>query len=586
MNKKLMSWEEFCDGHFTSYGVGKHPDKKKEYRRMIIGYWASSRIESGEERNNKGRKKPGPLQAMEELYEEFQEDSMIIINFTIRNRVGILRDLRSPEFYDKEYKWEIRGLESVLREWEKQVSDPKTQDSLEILIQSKPELYSKPAYMITAMIHRVRRLREGSNKNPGNLMLCDRILREAQRLFDESDEHGENNHAILANEHLELLIQMQFHLQDTRRQDFLKNQQRAYEDFTLNLIELHYPSPNPSPGIAVYCWWAMRISYMRSRANLEFGSAERWLDSMKIERSRMSDRVGAYIDCIEEGKDRNHPRDQEIVDYHRSLAKFMYYCDKSTTTKKGKRSLKDKEGLLYRAALDIEDATGCTRLFTWHVTTKPEELIRRCRKSLFNANRCISSISYRDLYSSQAMLMLVSIDLLMKIRWYLSGSNIYKIIAKWGTKRTVDGKSELEIAKELMGHIAHTLSRIQKQVIRSTGSSGQMYKLLGNWIKAIEIMEFKHAENYATNSQDAKFRGPLGQLCDFCGSMVGWKWSPMQDPVEKPNWDGDDTILLYGFTLDDGKQPKIDSDSWLKISTEGPINNPYLRKIGESASHQ
>ena len=47
----------------------------------------------------------------------------------------------------------------------------------------------------------------------------------------------------------------------------------------------------------------------------------------------------------------------------------------------------------------------------------------------------------------------------------------------------------IEIAKELTDHIAHTLSRIQKQVIRSTGSSGQMYKLLGNWIKAIEIME-------------------------------------------------------------------------------------------------
>ena len=108
-----------------------------------------------------------------------------------------------------------------------------------------------------------------------------------------------------------------------------------------------------------------------------------------------------------------------------------------------------------------------------------------------------------------------------------------------------------------------------------------MHDLIDNWAKALEILEFEKEQNYATKPS-VKNRGPLGQLCDFCGSMVGWKWAEMKD--SKTVWDEDDNISLYGFVLD--AQPVIDTKPRLTISTKGPINNPYLRQVGESSSHQ
>ena len=98
------------------------------------------------------------------------------------------------------------------------------------------------------------------------------------------------------------------------------------------------------------------------------------------------------------------------------------------------------------------------------------------------------------------MLMLVSIDLLIRIRWYLTGSNIYNTKADWNTqpKRTVDGKSELEIAQELRDEIAHTLKGIQKQSYRDSTGTGEMHDLIDNWAKALEILEFEKEQNYAT----------------------------------------------------------------------------------------
>ena len=204
MPQGIMSWEEFCEGHYNSYPIydkdtGEEKpdsDKKKEYRRKIIGYWEKSRPVE------KGDKNPNPLQAMEELHEEFPEDSMMIINFTNRNRRDIAKDLEGPDYHNRQYNWEVQGLVKVIQEWENQVKDPKVLDSLEKLIQSKPELYSKPDYMITAMVHRVRRLRKGLRKNPGNLKLADRILKVAYELLPDSNKSGAKDHAILPNDEL------------------------------------------------------------------------------------------------------------------------------------------------------------------------------------------------------------------------------------------------------------------------------------------------------------------------------------------------------------------------------------------------
>ena len=512
---------------------------------------------------------------------------MIIINFTNRNRRNLLEDINDEQFKDGEHKWEIRGLRSVLLEWNNQVKDPNQKDSLEILIQSKPELYTKPPYMVTAMVHRVRRIRAGARENEGTLVLADGILREAEKLLHTPVGISGKNHAVLENNQLDLLIQMQKHLQDLRRKEAIENG-GDLEEFTSKLEHLFSnPNVSSSQGISVYYWWALRISYQRAYQNFEFIKANNFRDKMDLALSKMDESVQSYIKCVLAGEKRNRPRDVEIVEYHRALAEFMHYCDKSVATKGGERSLKHKDGLLYKAALGDDQFTGFTRLFTWHATTEPSKLIKRCRKSIIDTKRCISSISYSNRASAHSMLMLVMIDLLVRIRWYLSGSSVYNKKEGgegWGSSRTVDGKKELEIANELRREISHALLRAQKQAFRESGESGQMYKLFDNWAESLNKLELKEKERYG-EGEAVKWRGPLGQLCDFCGKLVGWRWAPMR-PENNEDWDGDDTIRLYGFPLNDDSVSQVETEVWLKISTKGTENNPYVMRVGESPSNE
>lgn len=593
-----MSWESFCAGHYEGYGIGSHPgdekeypDNKKKFRVTLIEYWVSARteriFEGGVEREeDKGKRNPNALEALEELYEEFGEDSMIIITFTNRNRRNLLEDIDDVQFKGGEYKWKIRGLRSVLLEWNNQVKNPKQKDSLEILIQNKPELYTKPSYMVTAMLHRVRRIRAGAKENEGSLVLADGILRESKKLLLYPGGISGKNHAVLENDQLELLIEMQKHLQDLRRKEPIENGDNL-EDFTLKLEHLFSKRKVPTlPGLAVYYWWALRISFQRAYQNLEFIKAKNFRNKMDSAVSKMDESVQSYIKSVLAGEERNRPRDVEIVEYHRALAEFMHYCDKNVTTKDGKRSLKHKDGLLYKAALGDQSLTGFTRLFTWHATTKPSELIKRCRKSIIDAKRCISSISYGNKASAPSMLMLVLIDLLVRIRWYLSGSYIYNQKGNWGSNRAVDGKPELQIAIELKQEISHAVLRVQEQAFIGQEGTGQMHTLLGNWVEALNNFELIKEEQYKPSPRGGnKSRGPLGQLCDLCGKMVGWRWAPMR-AEEEEDWDGDDTIRLHGFPSKDDSVSRVETEVWLEISTKGTENNPYVMRVGESASHE
>ena len=585
MPAEMMTWEEFCREHYNSYPVYIRrklvtTDKKKEFRKKLIGYWEESRNDR-EDRIPK----PSALQAMEELHERFPEDSMKIINFTNRNRRDIERDLEGDDYRNKksrkEFNLEVRGLLSVIREWKGQEKNPMARDSLERLIQGKQELYSKPEYMITAIVHRVRRLRKGLKKNPGNLKLSDGMLEAALRLLD-SDSLGEGEeHMVVGNEHIGLLIEMQKHLNNTRKSNPRSLEDDELEEFTSRLEGLTKGEYRKNPGIVVYYWWALRISYTRARSNFEFKESKLLLDRMNAEKENMEEEVRDYIDCIESAED-GEAREKEIQEYHRALAEFIFCPKPALTGTRG--SLRKMEGLLYRVALGDAEASGNAKLFSWLQTTQPVKLFARCRKSIADAKACISRISYGDSNAAQAMLMLVSIDLLIRIRWFLSGSNIYNAEpADWGTGRKDDDskKSEIELAEEFRDGIVNALEGVRSLSLEL----GTMQELIGNWIEALKKIEFKSPkEKYDTDKGGTGQRGPLGQLCDFCGKMVGWGWIRVTKKDPKI-WDENDDLRLHLFDIT-GDKPEVQTDAFLIISTQGGNNNPYLRQVGESSSHQ
>ena len=84
------------------------------------------------------------------------------------------------------------------------------------------------------------------------------------------------------------------------------------------------------------------MSYQRACQNLEFKKAGDFRTRMDKARSNMNTRVKSYIDRILAGENRNRPRDEGIVEYHKALAEFMFYCDKEATKKDGARSLRKR----------------------------------------------------------------------------------------------------------------------------------------------------------------------------------------------------------------------------------------------------
>ena len=132
----------------------------------------------------------------------------------------------------------------------------------------------------------------------------------------------------------------------------------------------------------------------------------------------------------------------------------------------------------------------------------------------------------------------------------------------------------MEVAKELKKGIIHVLEMTESQA----PEDGEMQGLIANWIGSLRQWDFRDRENYSQTG--TKFRGPLGQLCDFCGKAVGWEWEKITS-VESKEWDGDDTLSLYGFE-EGGRERRTSPE--LTIRTEGEENNPYIRQTGESSS--
>lgn len=296
------------------------------------------------------------------LNEYSVQDLMIIINFTMRNRVLIENKLGPRKLKKEKYK----GLELILNEWKDQVNNPKTHDSLQELISkfkfrnklgkslskelihdvSKSPLeisklvddYCK-AYLIVAKIQQVRRLRKGSSKNPGNISLADNILEDTWKLFDSIDESNKHKiapHSITPTINLDFIIIMQHHLNNNRRynsRDPLFSPSSSpdsnFENFKLDYFGdkiLDEITKNGSPPWAeIYFWWYLRIKSKFFKCRLDAVKKSEF-DKKKLKHNKsLNHQKQGYLNEIEKQEMENMDpnKKNKLIDGFKEISEYL-----------------------------------------------------------------------------------------------------------------------------------------------------------------------------------------------------------------------------------------------------------------------
>ena len=268
-------------------------------------------------------------------------------------------------------------------------------------------------------------------------------------------------------------------------------------------------SDESQPWIPIFYWWALRIKFRRATSTLNPIGAHEAKKEMERVKDKMTTACQRYIDClVYSSKDDNKKADEsyaDLVDYHGALVDFFpVIAEKDTQkrkeegeklwgnpSKKGNRKkgkLRRHEGKLLRYS--TTSTTRKTNLFSDHTTTKIDgpdgtSIASKCRNSVRNANACCISIDARNSHQSATLLMLVSADLALRIRYFLSGNRI----RLWSIKKNSAkgrGQREMDIAVEIQGNLLKTLSEIRDQLSTICDNrETQLISTINYWIGEI-----------------------------------------------------------------------------------------------------
>ena len=277
------------------------------------------------------------------------QDFMIIINFTMRNRMKIEKKLGPRKLNKEEYK----GLKLIISEWKNHVNNPKTHDSLQELISkhqfrkklekslsntSKSSLnirklvddYCK-TYLIVAKIQQVRRLRKGSSKNPGNISLSDNILEDAWKLFDSIGNNKDKiePHSIIPTKNLDFLILMQHHLNNNRRYNSrtpsFSSPLSNLDDFGTKIEEIMDSRDNKPVWSEIYYWWFLRMKSKFFKVRLDTINKSK-IDKMILKHKKsLTPQKRGYIEEIEKQEADNLVvvGDNKLIDGFNEISKYL-----------------------------------------------------------------------------------------------------------------------------------------------------------------------------------------------------------------------------------------------------------------------
>ena len=629
---KPLSWKEMVVLH---YGPEK---SRKTLRENLEGCWK-------EARKSNPRVCSDAYGAMEELYDKYKEDCMRIIIFSVRNRNKM-----------KKEGFDLIGLKKCINEWDSQ-SIPSSKknkdaigksrrDSLTELILSYEDLRGRNVYMIAAIIQRVRRLRKATDGDISVLSYSNSLLNQAWKIWEENKEEikrDKDNFMAAPNEMSDIAIIMQMMLNQAR---LSKREMRDYDENPDNLIERleEYQKRYEKNGektpqyvwAEAYRWWFQRIKFRRAQKTLDFVEAGKIKDDMS--KRKRPDGLQEYVDVISGGGEKEED-DGDASDpygwlkqYHNLIVSFMQNPNSDKTKPKWKdSSLKEKRRYLELAAfpggtrlrkqkvhqfiettnlspIRIVDGDGIPvqtphkgksqhskNSEDWREDRRKGSLIQKCRVSISNSLLMTLNIGANNSHIAPATLILNAIDLMVKVRWFLSTKRIYRADRRKGKqawiKEPEKGKKfrddhEFRISNEIKDGLILALREIESELGNCEAYVAR--EPISEWVKSLE--DLKLEDNTVGISS-------LGQLCGHCGILIGWEW---QEPSKDTGREGqmyEKLGQIEGKKERDQVRDEIrgmqtvlllkDSSGkeMMRIDTSND-QNPYLRPVGEISSHQ
>ena len=589
MEPEEGSWEWFSKSHYVSWETPEDDevefeDDKVEFRKRIIQFWVEART-----KDPNSKKKLTPFQALEELFEANKENPEIfmrVIEFTNRNRPKIWEDIEERPERD------IVGLRAVIREWNKQRGDANIRDSLSELILSKQNLSSWPEFEAGALCNWVRRIRKGFKIDSKDVDFCYNILDRADRRIKVARESGRTapNFATIPSEDFELMVLIQKCLTDSRLARPQDPKKIADFEKAMSAKFTSHGSDESQPWIPIFYWWALRIKFRRATSTLNPIGAHEAKKEMERVKDKMTTACQRYIDClVYSSKDDNKKADEsyaDLVDYHGALVDFFPVIAEKDTQKRKKEGeklwgnpskkrnrkkgkLRRHEGKLLRYS--TTSTTRKTNLFSDHTTTKIDgpdgtSIASKCRNSVRNANACCISIDARNSHQSATLLMLVSADLALRIRYFLSGARI-KI---WSFNSRERREREKTIASEIQGNLERTFSEVCDQLSEICDSpQTEIITIIRDWSEKLAILNLQ----IMAPQNKGEYNGPLWQLGEAMDSMVSCKEEEDNIKIISLKKEG----LSLHFANKGEAMQEINGDK---------VVNPYIKPVGESPQVQ
>ena len=625
--------------------------------------------------------------AMEALFSEFGESSMRIIILSTRNR-NVKRngkEIGLDQFVDDP---NLLGLKKCINEWNSQANsrpkkDVKTiemmrQDSLTELIISREELRNKGEYMIAAIIQRVRRLRKATDHDLSKLSFGDSLLQQADKIWErQEDEIVERENCMVApNKMINVAIDMQKLLNENRKATTYGGKRLAKLDKQLKEYQKEVVEDTAQhTWCQIYKWWLLKIKLRQAKKRLNFVVAEEISKEMKNLEDKMK-KHSSYLHSLKSSsrkkvkKDKKDPYDR-LQEHHNQLANFMHnptWENNSLLVEFPSKVDRNKESVDSDMMRNLEYVAfpGGTRLRKWKVhpfletaylspielvskngkikrddyyskdwveNRRTSSLIQKCRVSISNSTLMTQNIIANNSHIAPVTLILNAVDLMVRIRWLLATPKIHNMkkrknkLHPWVRVNPKTNKSfrkvhELQISMDIKDGLFLALGEIE-QALEIYGAK-RVHQAVKTWVKSLDDLTLE------TKTSGV---GPLGQLCDHCGTLLGWKW---EKPEEDRGRESDlyskmDRIEIERKKLTSSRRVQVAQNEWkysppqphkgkeeehaallasrnkidesikkmktclllkdsdgnelLRIDTVGESRNPYLRPFGETSSY-
>ena len=515
MASKGITREEFCNLHYSNN------EKRDRFSKDLIRYWAKA----AEYYNNsfldlttEPKTKLSALESFKIMVDCFGvEDSMLIINFTSRNRPDISRLIgQSHNLTHPEGSYKL--LRPCLNEWFQQIDDPYTRDSLQDLINSyffRSKITQKlqgvetkdicATYLIVAKIQQVRRIRVGFSKNPEVLELIDKILDAAWFKFDNlKSKNGFKairNNSATNTEHLDMLILMQYHLTNNRRlipsgNNWVTDYKNIFS-YMEKMKELC--REDGSEWAQAYYWWSLWV--LRKNKKIRLQPVHEIEEEITDFRKTLNPDLNKYFENMEKKERKNLESSEKRSGYILNCLDVLLE-HQNNPSNRIKTDKKEEKRLIIKSFLSTIIGSEAKNLTNFYcITTRmkvvrldferssPKDsgfrrsivrnetssIIESVLKEIRFAKSALNILESKNNYTGIINISVIIAQLFMKINSFLSDSRITNknwIKNRKNTFRSsiwTEDRSELEneLSKEILGEMKIFLSEVDNFLLRA-----------------------------------------------------------------------------------------------------------------------